>query len=112
MGVSRHYGWDLLGDPTARALASKALGGAASPALLLTVYRLAPASRWLAVVLTWYAWEDLQIVLCTLAYMRWPWGVAPGQSICSAAVGFDIGAATILAAAWIAYRPQAVRSDR
>ena len=44
-GVSRHYGWDLLSDPSSRTLDSKALGGAASLALLLTVYRLALARR-------------------------------------------------------------------
>jgi hypothetical protein len=112
VGVTRHYGWDLLDDPSQRALMSKALGGAASLYLLLTVYSLAPVSGWLTAVTLWWAWEDVQIVLCSLAYMRWPWHVDPGQPLCSAAVGFDIGAATIVGIAFLAYRLQAVRSDR
>ena len=40
VGVSRHYGWDLLGDPTARALASKALGAATILAVAWIAYRL------------------------------------------------------------------------
>ena len=60
-------------------------------------------SKPLAWLLVWWAWEELQVALCALAYMRNPWDVLPGQAICSALVGMDIGAAGILALAVVAH---------
>ena len=101
VAAARHYLW--VNFPLeAQGMASKGLGSAAVLVLLAVVWH-GNRSRPLALVLCWWAWEETQVLLCSLAYMRAPWTVEPGQGICSAAVGFDIGAAGILAVAVIAH---------
>lgn len=98
---TRHYLWPAA--PAAlQGMASKGLGACEVLVLLAVVWRLAP-SKPMALVLTWWAFEELQTLLCSLAYMRQQWEVPPGVGICSAAAGIDIGAAGILAVAWIVH---------
>jgi hypothetical protein len=110
IGAARHYGWDMF-PVEHKGLASKGLGGLAILSLIWVVYSLAHSKILLPVAL-WWSWEELQVSLCSFAYMRAPWPVEQGQSICSAAVGLDIGAAGIMCIAWLLWWLQAVRSDR
>lgn len=77
-------------------MASKGLGAALVLVLLSMVYRHAPPSRPLVVVLCVAAWYSLQTLICSAAYMVEPWGVQPGQGICSARIGFDLGALALV----------------
>lgn len=81
-------------------MASKGLGACAILALLCMVYRNHKRA-W--PVLLWWAWEELQVALCSVAWMLGPWTVEPGQGICQARMGFDIGAAGLIAVAALAY---------
>ena len=101
VGAMRHYLWPHF-PAELQGMASKGLGAAAVLCLLFVVWRQSP-SRPLALVFAWWAWEELQIVLCSVAYMHTPWTVEPGQGICSARIGLDIGAAGILAVAAITH---------
>lgn len=102
VGASRHYLWPHF-PAELQGMASKGFGAAAVLCLLAVVWRQGP-SRSLGWVLAWWAWEELQVVLCSLAYMHTPWSVEPGQGICSARIGFELGAAGILAVAALAHR--------
>ena len=101
VAAARHYLWVHV-PIEAQGMASKGLGAAAVLVLLAVVWH-GNRSRPLALVLCWWAWEETQVLLCSFAYMQMPWTVEPGQAICSARVGFDIGAAGILAVAVIAH---------
>jgi hypothetical protein len=89
-----NYGWGLFA-PETRGIASKALDAAAILCLLCWVYSLKP-SRSLGVVLLYGAYEQLQTVLCSVAYAFESWEVPEGESICSARVDFDIGAISVI----------------
>lgn len=109
VGVARHYLWPHF-PAELQGMASKGMGAMATLLLLALVYR-ANRSKPLALVLCWWAWEEAQTALCSLAYLAQPWTVEAGQGICSARVGFDLGAAGLLAIAAIAYRLIPVRID-
>ena len=98
----RHWGYDLF-PVAARGAVSKALAAAAIIALVWIVYRLRP-SRLLLAVCAWWTFEESQVVICSALYAWRPWEVEPGQSICSAVVGLDIGAATMVVVALLAAR--------
>ena len=93
LGALRHYLWFLAPDHL-QGMASKGLGALAILALLPFVYSYRP-SKILAVILAWWGWEELQVVVCTVLYLRNPWPVPPGMGVCSAYVGLDIGAISI-----------------
>jgi hypothetical protein len=99
--AARHYLWQHF-PPELQGMASKGLGSAQVLVLLACVWQFRQ-SRPLGLVLLFWAWEELQTVLCSLAYMVQPWEVPAGVGICSARIGFDLGAAGILAVAYIAH---------
>ena len=101
--AARNYGWDFF-PPELKGLASKGLGALATLVLLWAVYRLAQRSRTLLLVLLWFAYESAQTAICSFSYMLWPWPVEAGQAMCSAKLGFDLGAIGILAGALILQR--------
>lgn len=111
VGTARHYAWSIFPDELA-GMASKGLGGAAILALLYTVWKLAPKSRALAALLLWWAWEESQVAICSALYILKPWEVAPGQAICSALVGLDMGAIGILAVAIMVLHTVKVTSNK
>lgn len=82
-------------------LASKALGAAAILYLLAVVWEHTRAG---AAIFLWWAWEELQVLTCTAWFMVEPWPVAQGQAICSAKLGFDLGAVGILILALVLMR--------
>jgi hypothetical protein len=102
VGVVRHYGW-LVFAPELRGSASKMLGGLAVLAVIPLLYSIAP-SRPLLLVLAWWTFENAQIAICSAAHIVEPWAVEVGQSICSAKVGFDLGALGIMFAALLLAR--------
>ena len=89
--AAREHLWPRL-PAELQGMASKGLGAALVLVLLSVVYRHAPRSRPLVVVLCVAAWYSLQTLICSAAYMVEPWEVLPGQGICSARIGFDLGA--------------------
>lgn len=102
IGVSRNYGW-LLVDPEFRGLASKALGAMAA-LCLIAIIAYHCASKWVLLVSAAYGFEELQTAACSVMYLVEPWPVEVGQSICSARIGFDVGAVGIAVVGYIAYR--------
>ena len=100
----RHYAWRWV--PVEHAgLASKALGSVAALGLLwlLSSYRrpgddLARWAIWL------YAMHEASAVLCATWFVFSPWPIATGQAMCSARIGFDLGALGLLMVAVLASR--------
>jgi hypothetical protein len=97
---ARHYLYDAW-PPELRGLASKALGALALLSMVWLVVSLAPRSTPVTLVALWWSIEEVQVALCSFAYMRWPWPVAVGQSICSARLDFDLGAIGIVVVFWL-----------
>ena len=71
--------------------------------LLASFHRVAPDAP-LAGVLLWWAWEELQVILCSAWFIFDPWPIDPGQAMCSAKLGFDLGALGVLIVAVLALR--------
>lgn len=95
--VLRHYGWDAAPEHLA-GVASKGLGALEALALLaLVAYAFRHPAVW--AVVAYGAWEHGQTAICTAAYMVDPWPVAPGEPMCSAAIGFELGSIGIAVAA-------------
>lgn len=103
VGVVREYGY-LLAEPADRGIVSKGLGAFAILALLPLVRMLAPKSRMAFLVLAWWGFHAIQTMICSAAYYVEPWAVPVGQSICSARLGFDLGALGIMFAALLLYK--------
>ncbi len=90
IGALRHYGWALVPVELA-GVASKGLGAVA----ILSLLALLQPKGIAALVAAWIAFEELQVLICSAMWMREPWHVEPGQAMCSAYVGFDIGAISL-----------------
>lgn len=100
--AARHYGW-LLADPQDIGVVSKALGACAAIALIAVIW-WGHRSLLITMVASWYAFEELQTVACSVMYLVNPWPIAPGESMCSARIGFDIGAVGAFAISFLAYK--------
>ena len=94
--VATHYGWSLA-PPEHQAQAWNILGAFARLCLLAALlwYRRG-IILWVG---AWWALEELQVIGCSAAFIISPWVVAPGDSQCSALLGFDLGkvGATVIA---------------
>lgn len=99
--AARHYLYDLW-PPELRGLASKALGALSLLTLVWLVHSLAPRSSVLTAIALWWSVEEVQVALCSFAYMVKPWPVPVGQSICSARLDLDLGAIGIVVIFWLA----------
>jgi hypothetical protein len=98
----RNYGW-AIAEPAARGGVSKALGAAALLALLWLLYKASPSrAMWLVFLLG--AFEELQTIICSVAYTVKPWAVPVGESICSARIDFDLGAIGVMLLAFTLHR--------
>lgn len=97
----RHYAYDLW-PPELRGLASKALGALALLSLVWLVVSLVPRSTAVTLVALWWSVEEVQVALCSFAYMVRPWPVPVGHSICSARLDLDLGAVGIVVIFWLA----------
>jgi hypothetical protein len=98
----RHYGWGLV-SPELAGVASKMLGALTS-LVFLALIASAWRSRIVWAACAYGAWEYGQTALCSAAYMVRPWQVDPGQPMCSAWAGFDVGFFGLLIAACVIYR--------
>lgn len=98
----RQYGWWFV-PPELAGVASKGLGSVAALMLVYLVWLLAQRSKLLTWVALLYAWFEAQTVICTAVYMYAPWPILPGQAMCSAKMGFNLGAIGLLAIAVLAH---------
>lgn len=96
----RHYGYDFW-PPELRGLASKALGALSLLSLVWLAVWLVPRDRTITAIALWWSVEEVQVVLCSFAFMREPWPVPRGQSICSARLDLDLGAIGIVVIFWL-----------
>ena len=108
IGAARHYLWPHF-PPELQGMASKGLGAVAILVLLAVVWFKSDRSKALGLILLWWAWEETQVAMCSVAYMFSPWSVEPGQGICHALTGLDLGALGVLFVAVLAYRSAPVR---
>ena len=98
----RHYAWrwvpaEHAGD------ASKALGAAAALVLLWLLSRqLTTADKLARWALALYAAHEVSAALCATWFIFSPWLIAEGQAMCSAKIGFDLGALGLLLVAVLA----------
>jgi hypothetical protein len=98
---ARHYLYDAW-PPELRGLASKALGALALLSMVWLVVILVPRSTPVTLVALWWSIEEVQVALCSFAYMVRPWPVPVGHSICSARLDLDLGAVGIVVIFWLA----------
>lgn len=101
IGYVRHYGWALV-DPALRGVVSKGLAALAILCLLAWLLSCIRRSWIVVLAAAWFAMEEVQVAACSAAFAASPWPVLPGQPLCSSWLHFDIGAATIIAAAALA----------
>lgn len=105
----RHYGW-LAFPAQHQPVASKGLGGLALLASGWLIYWAFENRQkaWALPALAVWSWQEVQVAGCSFLYIVSPWPVAPNQPICSALVGLDLGAASLVATAflvrWLAVR--------
>lgn len=97
----RHYAYDLW-PPEQRGLAAKAMGALALVTLVWLAVLHVQRSLAIYAVALWFSVEEVQVTLCSFLYMRKPWPVQPGQSICSARLDLDLGAVGIVVIFWLA----------
>lgn len=64
-------------------------------------------ARWALIL---YAWHEASVALCASWFIFAPWPIALGQGMCSAKIGFELGALGLLLVAVLASR--GVRSSR
>lgn len=103
MGAARNYGW-LLADPQVMGVASKAIGAIAAICFLLIIWMNFPRNLLLTLVIAWYAFEELQTAMCSVMYLIKPWPVEVGQSMCSARIGFDVGAVGVFVVGLLSFK--------
>lgn len=95
-----HYGYQWA--PAQQGAVFNVLRSAGSLVLLSIVF-LALPSRVLAVPAAGLAAEELQVIGCGTWWLLDPWPVKPGDELCSAGLGFPLGAvglAVLGVAAW------------
>lgn len=109
--VGLHYGW-ALAPVEHQAQAWNILGAAARAGLLVAV--LWRCRGLVLAVGAWWLCEEAMVIGCSVAYMVSPWPVAPGESQCSALLGYDLGriGALVLAVLALLWARQPVRPDR
>jgi hypothetical protein len=93
VGVIRFHGWALFPAHMQGAV-SKALDAATTLVLLYVIAQAFPF-RLVYAACGWWAFEACITLGFAVAYAIHPWPVAPGQSIASALLGFDLGTVTV-----------------
>lgn len=87
-GALLHLGY-AMAPLHAQPMAWNALGAIARLALVLVVVYPITAPG-MAAVVAWVAAEELQVVVCNLAFAIRPWEIQSGQEMCSTLVGTDL----------------------
>ena len=88
-GAVLHLGY-AVAPVGARPMVWNALGALARLALVLALVYPVTAPG-MAAVVAWLAAEELQVVICNVAFAVRPWHIHPGQEMCSSLVGTDLG---------------------
>jgi CHASE2 domain-containing sensor protein len=82
-------------DGTALAHAWNIVGAVAMGALLVAVgWRWRGPVRW---VIGWWLFEEVLVVVCSVAFIIKPWDVPAGMDMGSALIGFDLGRVSAVA---------------
>ena len=102
IGVVRHFGWEVA-PPGVRGVLSKGLGAVQAVALILLAVHLIQHEA-MRMVAAWWLVEESLTAACSFWWMASPWPVAPGQAMCSARAGFDLGSVSIVWVAVILWR--------
>lgn len=75
---------------------------------LLSGYRR-PADKLAFWALLLYAFHEASVVLCATWFIFAPWPILQGQAMCSAKIGFDLGALGLLLVAVLALQHRRAR---
>jgi len=94
----RHYVWDKF-PPEMQGSAWKLCSALCVLGLLALVWQ----ARWWPVFAV-FAFEELQVAICSAWYMVEPWPVLAGQGTCSAKAGIDLGALGVMFVALVVWR--------
>lgn len=100
LAMLRHYGRELA-PVGMRGIAMHGMAAVLIVVLAWAWWCSSGHGKAAALVLGWLTFEEAQVALCSALYIREPWAVAPGQPLCSALVGLDLGAFGICAIALI-----------
>lgn len=94
----RHYVWDKV-PPELQGETWKLT----SALCVLGLLALAWQARWWPVFAA-FAFEELQVALCSAWMLADPWPVPDGMATCSAKAGFDLGALGVMFVAVVLWR--------
>jgi hypothetical protein len=106
---ARHYGYYLFNGADRAHVWN--ISGAVICLMFAGAIFLAYPSRAMALVLAWIGFEEVQVVMCGVAWLWNPWNVPAGQDVCSSAIGFNLAAIGIVLITFLLIRLP-VRSDR
>ena len=97
MGLLRHYGWPYV-DPSIAKFVWNISGS-----VVIVIFLWAIAYQWAAtrLIALWWTFEELQVIACSLGRILRFWEVKPGESQCSALLGFDLGSVGLFLVALI-----------
>jgi hypothetical protein len=107
--AARHYGYYLFNGAD-RAHVWNILGAVICLMFAGAIF-LAYPSRALGLVLAWIGFEEVQVIMCGVAWLWNPWNVPAGQDVCSSALGFNLAAVGIVLITFLLLRLP-VKSDR
>jgi hypothetical protein len=107
--AARHYGYYLFNGSDRAHVWN--ISGAVICLMFAGAIFLAYPSRAMALVLAWIGFEEVQVVMCGVAWLWNPWNVPAGQDVCSSALGFNLAAIGIVIITFLLIRLP-VRSDR
>jgi hypothetical protein len=94
----RHYVWDKF-PPELQGHAWKMCSALCVLGLLALVWQ----AKW-GLVFAVFAFEELQVAICSAWFMAAPWHVPEGMATCSAKTGFDLGALGVMFVAMVVWR--------
>lgn len=96
--MARHYVWDKF-PPELQGSAWKLCSAVCILGLLAMVWQ---ARSW--PVFAVFAFEELQVLICSAWFMVEPWPVPDGVGTCSAKAGIDLGALGVMFVALVVWR--------
>lgn len=94
----RHYVWDKV-PPEMQGSAWKLTSALCVLGLLALLWQ----AKWWPLFAV-FAFEELQVAVCSAWYMLSPWHVPDGMATCSAKAGIDLGAFGVMFVAAIVWR--------
>ncbi len=108
--AARHFGYYAF-DGQDRAQAWNISGAVTSLLLAAAAFRTVP-TKTVALIFAWIAFEEVQVIVCSAAWIIHPWTVQTGSDQCSSLVGLDIASLGMIAIVFLLWRlPVRVDSD-